>query len=112
MKIVLKNALIDYHLSCEWTSGLLKESINLLASREAVGSLAVTAERGELQHFLSMRHNTLSKIYGTELIPGKMLQLLYLKVIIPLELQRFLCEWYSILYMKLKLNFKKSGRNR
>ena len=43
MKIVLKNALIDYHLSCEWTSGLLKESINLLAPREAVGSLAVTA---------------------------------------------------------------------
>jgi len=100
MKIVLKNALIDYHLSCEWTSGLLKESINLLAPREAVGSLAVTAERGELQHFLSMRHNTLSKIYGTEPIPGKMLQPSYLKVIMPLELRRFLCEWYSILYEK------------
>jgi hypothetical protein len=100
LKIVLKNALIDYHLSCEWTSGLLKESINLLAPREAVGSLALTAERGELQHFLSMRHNTLSKIYGTEPIPGKMLRPSYLEVVMPLELRRFLCEWYSILYEK------------
>ena len=72
MKIVLKNTLVDYHLSCEWASGLLKESINILAPREAVGSLALTAEREELQHFLSMRHN-MSKVYGTEQIPGQML---------------------------------------
>ena len=102
MKIVLKNARIDYHLSCEWTSGLLKESINLLAPKEAVGSLALTAERGELQHFLSMRHNTLSKIYGTEPIPGKMMQPSYFNVVMPSELREFLCKWYMILYEKEK----------
>lgn len=100
MKIVLKNALVDYHLSCEWTSGLLKDSIDLLAPREAVGSLALTAERGELQYFLSMRHNTLSKIYGTEPIPGKMMQPSYFKVVMPSELRKFLCKWYMILYEK------------
>jgi len=102
MKIVLKNALVDYHLSCEWTSGLLKESIKLLAPREAVGSLALTAEREELQHFLSMRHST-SKVYGTEPIPGQMLTPSNLGVIIPHEpydLRRYLCEWYAILYEK------------
>lgn len=100
MKIVLKNALVDYHLSCEWTSGLLKDSIDLLAPREAVGSLALTAERGELQHFLSMRHNTLSKIYGTEPIPGQMLKPSSLGVSMPYDLRRFLCEWYATLYEK------------
>lgn len=99
MKIVLKNALIDYHLSCEWTSGLLKESINLLAPREAVGSLALTAEREELQHFLSMRHN-MSKVYGTEPIPGQMLTPSNLGVAMPHNLRKFLCEWYAILYEK------------
>ena len=100
MKIVLKNTLVDYHLTCEWTSGLLKESINLLAPREAVGSLAFTAERGELRHFLSMRHDTVSKIYGTEPIPGRMLHPSNFEVEMPLELRRYLCEWYSILYEK------------
>lgn len=99
MKIVLKNALIDYHLSCKWTSGLLKESINLLAPREAVGSLALTAEREELQHFLSIKNN-MSKVYGTEPIPGQMLTPSNLRVVIPCDLRRFLCEWYAILYEK------------
>ncbi|CAB4446178.1 unnamed protein product [Rhizophagus irregularis] len=81
MRIVLKNTLIDYHLAYKWSSGLLKESLSLIMPKKAVGSLAFTAERDELQHFLSMRHNTstFSKIY---------------------ELRRFLCEWYSILYEK------------
>lgn len=100
MKIVLKNALVDYHLSCKWTSGLLKESINLLVPRKAVGSLALTIERGELQHFLSMRHNTFSKIYGNEPIPGQFLKPSFFNVIMPLELRRFLCEWYATLYEK------------
>ncbi|GBB94351.1 hypothetical protein RclHR1_02340008 [Rhizophagus clarus] len=70
--------------------------------RKAVGSLALTVKKEELQHFLSMRHNTstFSKIYGTEKLPGQMLKPSYFKVIIPLELCRFLCEWYSILYEK------------
>jgi hypothetical protein len=100
MKIVLKDALINYQLSCEWTSGFLKESINLLAPREAVGSLALTTERGELQHFLFMRHNTLSKIYVTEPIPGKMIQPSNFKAVMLSELRKFLCEWYMILYEK------------
>src|ERR1043165_816818 len=100
MKIVLKNTLTDYHLTCKWKSGLLDESLCLLVPKKAVGSLALTAEREELQHFLSMRHETLSKIYGTEPIPGKMLQPSYFKVVMPLELRKFLCEWYSILYEK------------
>ena len=100
MKIVLKNTLTDYHLTCKWKSGLLDESLCLLVPKKAVGSLALTAEREELQHFLSMRHNTLSKIYGTDPIPGKMLQPSYFKVVMPLELRKFLCEWYSILYEK------------
>lgn len=102
MKIVLKNTLIDYHLSCEWTSGLLKESINLLVPRKAIGSLALTAEREELQHFLNMRHNTstLSKIYGTEPIPGQFLNPSSFDAVMPMELRRFLCEWYAILYEK------------
>jgi hypothetical protein len=102
MKIVLKNALIDYHLTCKWSFGILDESLCLLIPRKAVGSLALTAEREELQHFLSMRHNmsTLSKIYGTEPIPGQMLNPSNFGVVMPLELRRFLCEWYAILYEK------------
>ena len=70
--------------------------------RKAVGSLALTEEREELQHFLSMRHNisTFSKIYGTEKLPGQMLKPSYFEVIMPTELRKFLCEWYSILYEK------------
>jgi hypothetical protein len=101
MKIVLKNALIDYHLTCKWSSGILDESLCLLIPRKAVGSLALTAEREELQHFL--RHNnmsTLSKIYGTEPIPGQMLNPSNFGVVMPLKLRRFLCEWYAILYEK------------
>ena len=102
MKIVLKNTLVDYHLTCKWTSGLLDKSLCLLMARKTVGSLALTEEREELQHFLSMRHNisTFSKIYGTEKLPGQMLKPSYFKVIMPLELRNFLCEWYSILYEK------------
>jgi hypothetical protein len=102
MKIVLKNALIDYHLTCKWKSGILNESLCLLTPKKAVGSLAVTAEREELQHFLAMRYNmsTLSKIYGTEPIPGQMLMPSNLEVVMPLELRRFLCEWYAVLYEK------------
>ncbi|GBB96427.1 hypothetical protein RclHR1_27500001 [Rhizophagus clarus] len=102
MKIVLRNILVDYHLTCRWSSGLLDESLCLFMPRKAVGSLALTVEREELQHFLSMRHNTSTffKIYGTEKLPGQMLKPSYFKVIMPLELRRFLCEWYSILYEK------------
>ncbi|GBC39879.2 hypothetical protein GLOIN_2v1763250 [Rhizophagus irregularis DAOM 181602=DAOM 197198] len=63
IKIVLKNTLVDYHLSCKWTSGLLDESLHLLVPKKAVGSLAITAERKELQHFLFMRHNTCEDFY-------------------------------------------------
>ncbi|GBC35905.1 hypothetical protein GLOIN_2v1775288 [Rhizophagus irregularis DAOM 181602=DAOM 197198] len=104
MKIVLKNTLVDYHLSCKWTSGLLDESLHLLVPKKAVGSLAITAERKELQHFLFMRHNTsmIFKIYGTEPLPGQMLNPSYINVIMPLELRGFLCEWYAILYEREK----------
>ncbi len=102
MKIVLKNTLVDYHLTCKWTSGLLEESLHLLMPKKAVGSLAFTAEREELQYFLSIRHNTspFSRIYGTEKLPGQMLNPSYFNVVMPSELRRFLCEWYSILYEK------------
>ncbi|EXX73714.1 hypothetical protein RirG_057890 [Rhizophagus irregularis DAOM 197198w] len=88
MKIVLKNTLVDYHLSCKWTSGLLDESLHLLVPKKAVESLAITAEREKLQHFLFMRHNTsmISKIYGTEPLPGQMLNSSYINVVMPLEL--------------------------
>jgi hypothetical protein len=70
--------------------------------KKAVGSLAFTAEKEELHHFLFMRHNTstFSKIYGTKKLPGQILNPLHFKVIMPLELYRFLCKWYSILYEK------------
>ncbi|PKY56565.1 hypothetical protein RhiirA4_476956 [Rhizophagus irregularis] len=102
MKIVLKNTLIDYYLTCKWLSGLLDESLCLLTPKKYVGSLALTAEREELQHFLSMRYNTstLSKIYGTEEIPGQFLKPSYLRVVMPSELRMFLCEWYATLYEK------------
>ncbi|CAB5351793.1 unnamed protein product [Rhizophagus irregularis] len=102
MRIVLKNTLINYHLSYKWSSGLLKESLSLIMPKKAVGSLAFKAEKDELQHFLSMRHNTstFSKIYDTEKLLGQMLNSSCFKVIIPLVLRRFLCEWYSILYEK------------
>ncbi|PKC54476.1 hypothetical protein RhiirA1_477253 [Rhizophagus irregularis] len=102
MKIILKNTLVDYYLTSRWSSGLFDESLCLLIPKKAVGSLALTEEREELQHFLSMRHNTsiFSKIYGTEKLPGQMLKPSYFKVIMPLELCRFLYEWYSILYEK------------
>ena len=104
MKIVLKNTLIDYHLTCKWSSGLLEESLSLIMPKKAIGSLAFTAEREELQHFLSMRHNTFTslKIYRTEKLPGQMLNPSYFKVIMPLELCGFLCEWYFVLYEKEK----------
>jgi hypothetical protein len=102
MNIVLKNTLVDYHLTCKWSSGLLNESLCFLTPKKVVGSLALTAEREELQHFLSMRHNTTtsSKIYGTEAIPGQFLKPSYLRVVLPSELRTFLCEWYSVLYNK------------
>ena len=102
MKIVLKNTLVDYHLTCKWTSGLLEGSLHLLMPKKAVGSLALTAEREELQHFLSIRHNTSTsfKIYDTEAVPGQFLKLSYLRVVMPLELRTFLCEWYATLYDK------------
>jgi hypothetical protein len=83
MKIVLKNTLVDYHLTCKWTSGLLDKSLCLLMARKAVGSLALTEEREELQHFLSMRHNisTFFKIYGTEKLPYQMLKPSYFKLL-------------------------------
>jgi hypothetical protein len=79
-------------------SGLLEESFSLIMPKKAVDSLAFTAEKEELHHFLSMRHNTstFSKIYGSEKLPGQMLNPSHFKVIMPLELCRFLCEWYSI----------------
>ena len=102
MKIVLKNTLVDYHLTCKWTSGFLDESLSLLMPKKAVGSLALTSERKELQRFLNMRHNisTLSKIYGTEPVPGQFLNPSSFDVVMPVELRRFLCEWYAILYEK------------
>src|SRR3954447_19350947 len=99
MKIVLKNTLVDYYLTCKWSSGLLDESIHLLLPKKAVDSLALTEEREELQYFLSLWHNT-SKIYGTETISGQFLKPSYLRVIIPLKLRKSLYEWYSILYEK------------
>ncbi|GET67022.1 hypothetical protein RIR_jg25870.t3 [Rhizophagus irregularis DAOM 181602=DAOM 197198] len=93
IKIVLKNTtLVDYHLLCKWTSGLLDESLHLLVPKKAVGSLVIIAEREELQHFLFMRHNTsmISKIYGTEPLPGQMLNPSYINVVMPLELREFL----------------------
>ena len=102
MKIVLKNTLVDYHLTREWSSSFLNETLHFLEPKKVVGSLAFTAESEELRHFLSMRHNMsiLSKIYDTEPIPGQMLTPSNLEVVMPLELRRFLCEWYSILYEK------------
>ncbi|PKC56268.1 hypothetical protein RhiirA1_474243 [Rhizophagus irregularis] len=92
-KIEPKNTLIDYHLTCKWTSGLLDESLCFLIKKKDVGSLALTAEREELQYFLSMKHS-ISKIYGTEAIPGQLLKPSYLRVVIPSELQMFLCKWF------------------
>ena len=102
MKIVLKNALVDYHLMRKWRSGLLSESLCFLTPQKVVGSLALTLEREELHHFLSMRNNvsTLSKVYGTEPIPGQMLTPSNLGVIMSVNLRRFLCKWYAILYEK------------
>ena len=70
--------------------------------KKAVGSLALTAEREELQHFLTMRNNisTLTKIYVTESISGQFLKPSSFDVVMPMELRRFLCEWYAILYEK------------
>ncbi|CAB4484699.1 unnamed protein product [Rhizophagus irregularis] len=87
----------------ERLNGYIDESLHLLVPKKAVGSLAITAEREEL-HFLFMRHNTsmISKIYGTEPLPGQMLNPSYINVVMPLELRGFLCEWYAILYEREK----------
>ncbi|CAG8828678.1 24958_t:CDS:1, partial [Dentiscutata erythropus] len=42
MKIVLKNSLVDYHLSCQWTSDLLEKTFQFLTPKKVTGSLAVT----------------------------------------------------------------------
>ena len=87
MRIVLKNSLVDYHLTRQWTSGLLEKSHQFLSPKKAASSLAVTNEfdREELQYFIFLRHDTSNKIYGTEHIPGRMLTLSYEKVSIPIE---------------------------
>ncbi|GET00674.1 hypothetical protein GLOIN_2v1775288 [Rhizophagus clarus] len=36
MKIVLRNTLVDYHLTCRWSSGLLDESLCFLMPRKAI----------------------------------------------------------------------------
>jgi hypothetical protein len=107
MKIVLKNSLVDYHLSCQWTSGLLEKSLQFLAPKKAAGSLAVTNEFNteELQYFISLRHDMSNKIYGTENIPGRMLTPSY-KVSIPINVQKILCEWYATLYNRNKKDVK------
>ena len=94
MRIVLKNLLVDYHLTRQWTSDLLEKSHQFLSPKKAAGNLAVTNEfdREELQYFISMRHDIFNKIYGTEHIPGHMLTPLYKKVSIPIEVQKILCE--------------------
>ena len=104
MRIVLKNSLVDYHLSCKWISGLLKNSLKFLSPKKAISSLVVTNEfdREELQYFISLRHDTSNKIYGTEHIPGRMLTPSYEKVSIPIEVQKILCEWYATLYNRKK----------
>jgi hypothetical protein len=75
MKIVFKNTLVNYHLTCKWLSSLLDEFFCFLVPKNDVGSLAITTEREKLNHFLSMRHNTstLSKIYGTKEISEQFL---------------------------------------
>jgi Transposase family tnp2 len=100
MKIVLKNALVDYHLTCKWSSGILEESLSLLMPKKDVGSLALTTEREELQHFLAMSHNMSTKIYGTEPIPGRMVMPSNIGIVMPSNLRRILCGWYAILYEK------------
>src|SRR5688572_9842651 len=108
MKIVLKNLLVDYHLSCQWTSGLLEKSLQFLAPKKAASSLAVTNEfdREKLQYFIFLRHDTSNKIYGTEYIPGRMLAPTYKKVSIPVEVQKRLCRWYATLYNLKKKDVK------
>src|ERR1051326_8075608 len=46
-----------------------------------------------------MRHS-MSKVYGTEPIPGQMLRPSNFRVFMPSQLKTFLCEWYVILYEK------------
>ncbi|RIB24234.1 hypothetical protein C2G38_2169141 [Gigaspora rosea] len=102
MKIFLKNALVDYHLTRNWTPGLLDNTLHLIKPKKAVGSLALTStiDNKELKYFLSHRHqiSVAFKIYGTEPIPGRMLSPSYMGVIMPLELKKILYEWYKILY--------------
>ena len=42
----------------------------------------------------------MSKVFGTEPIPGQMLKPSNLRVSMPYDLRRFLCEWYATLYEK------------
>ena len=108
MRIVLKNSLVDYHLTCQWTSGLLEKTLQFLVPKKVAGSLAVTNDfdREELQYFISMRHDTSNKIYGTELIPGNMLEPSYKNVLITGEVKQILCEWYGTLYKRKKKDVK------
>jgi hypothetical protein len=92
MKIVLKNALVDFCLTRKWSSGFLDETLHFLEPKKVVSSLALTAESEELRHFLFMRHNLF--------IPGQIFIPSNLEVVMPLNLRRFLCEWYSVLYEK------------
>jgi hypothetical protein len=84
----------------------LENSLQLVVSKKAVGSLAVTNtfDKEELQHFISLRDDTSNKIYGTESIPGRMLAPSHKNVKIPNKLHELLCEWYSILYGKKSKN--------
>lgn len=83
-------------------SDFLEKTLPLLNPKKAAGSLALTnmVDQEELQHFMSLRNYTsdMIKIYGTEFIPGCILKPSHIKVRMPNDLQKLLCEWYAILY--------------
>ncbi|RHZ56813.1 hypothetical protein Glove_396g36 [Diversispora epigaea] len=93
MRIVLKNLFVDYHLTRQWTSGLLKKSHQFLSPKKTAGSLVIIISAAQIQNpntkisnakipnpkfqiiisIFCRNPKSQILIYGIELIPGHML---------------------------------------
>ncbi|CAG8697786.1 33107_t:CDS:2, partial [Gigaspora margarita] len=97
------NPIPSHRNKCNNALSILKKYKNKIIAIPPVGSLALTStiDNEELKYFLSLRHQTsvAFKIYGTEPIPGRMLSPSYIRVIMPLELKKFLHEWLPKTYL-------------
>ena len=102
MRIVMRNAQVDYRIARIDEKSPLFASLSLLDKRKTQGSLQFTEnfETDELATYLDMaeRVDECSDISGTEKYPGIMLGPCYENVTLPDDIFRLLREYYRVVY--------------